>query len=386
MGVKLKAEYEQAVRCKAVPKFLKTIREGLKKKHITTSDFNVREVFEQTVEGGEHYVRDWRDNLDFSGRQRISEAGVSTAGFIAIMGQLLVNRTMDAYEAPGFIGSKMVETVKSNLPRGERIPGLTQIGDDSEEIGENQPYPYVGIGQDWIDTPEAVKRGMIIGLTRELVAQDLTGQLYSRCDQIGTWMGYNKEIRVLNALCGITSLYNRRSAGITATYQSSGAYINSGANTLLDWRSLETTYKLWDKMTDPNIGTPINVIGMGVPITVIVPTALYLTAERINSATQVRTWQDGAASPVATYGGNPLGGKISVQSSQLVSTVTGNDTTWFAGIPNKAVKYMEIAPIQVVQAPPNNIDEFTRDVVSQWKASEWGTPAVVEPRFLTKNT
>ena len=46
---------------------------------------------------------------------------------------------------------------------------------------------------------------------------------------------------------------------------------------------------------------------------------------------------------------------------------------------------MENWPITVVQAPTNSEAEFTQDIVVRFKASERGTPAVMEPRRIQRN-
>jgi hypothetical protein len=46
---------------------------------------------------------------------------------------------------------------------------------------------------------------------------------------------------------------------------------------------------------------------------------------------------------------------------------------------------MENWPITVVQAPVNSEAEFTHDVPFRWKASERGTAAVLDPRFVQRH-
>ena len=62
------------------------------------------------------------------------------------------------------------------------------------------------------------------------------------------------------------------------------------------------------------------------------------------------------------------------------------DTSWFLGNPRKAFAYMENWPLTTVQAPTNSHDEFHRDIVAQYKASERGATATLEPRYMCKAT
>jgi len=45
---------------------------------------------------------------------------------------------------------------------------------------------------------------------------------------------------------------------------------------------------------------------------------------------------------------------------------------------------MENWPITVTQAPQNSEAEFNQDIVAQFKASERGAAAVINPRYIVK--
>lgn len=379
----VKRLYEAANKGNELDRFYGEFQEALDNKEIRPTDFSFSELFEDLVEDGHSIVSQWRHHPE--SRMSLTEAGVSSTAFLNISGQLLVNKTLEAYNDPKFVSDQLCEVVPTRLPKGERIPGITQIGNEAEAIGEGQPYPIIGLGEDWIDTPETVKRGLIVPLTRECVVADLTGQLFDRASRVGEWIRYNREIRILQAALGITSSYNRRSRGVQSTYADNSGNHDwdnlQASNTLVDWTDIENAMLLFDGMLDPNTGTPIMVI----PDTVVVPTALAWTAERILNATQI-AFGDGASNTTRTYGSNPAGGKFKIVTSQLVYTVTSSTSSWFLGDFKRGVKYMEISPVQVIQAPTNSHDEFHRDIVAQWKASEWGVPAVVEPRAMVKST
>ena len=129
-------------------------------------------------------------------------------------------------------------------------------------------------------------------------------------------------------------------------------------------------------MTDPNTGDPINVM----PNTLIVPTALLHTARRIVSATELRHGSD----PV-TLSANTVG-NYNILSSPFVKQRTSSATTWFIGNPMQAFAYMENWPITTIEAPSNSHDEFHFDIVRQWRVSERGAAAVLEPRYMVKST
>jgi len=59
---------------------------------------------------------------------------------------------------------------------------------------------------------------------------------------------------------------------------------------------------------------------------------------------------------------------------------------WFIGDFSKAFAYMENWPITVTQSPPGSEAEFTQDILVRFKASERGTPAVLDPRYVVRCT
>ena len=380
-----KGLYEAAVKEGKPQRFFDEFSEALEKREIVPTDFHVRQLFEDFVEGGIGIVNQWYHNPE--NRMTIMESGVDTTAFSNITGQLLVNNVMDAYSGPTFIADKLCTTKSTKLPKGEKIPGMGQIGDEAEAVGEAKPYPVIGFQEDWIETPETIKRGMIVPLTREVIVADLTGLLYDRAQGVGKWIGYNKELRVLQTCLGVTTSYNRRSRGAVATYNDNTGnhdWDNLTDQNLVDWTDLENALLLFDGMLDPNTGTPIDVIS-GNKLQLVVPTAKLFTAKRIIGATEIR-YGDGASNTTQTIASNPVSDMFEIVSSQLVYTTTSSNIIWFLGDFKRAFAYMQVSPIQVVKAPSNSNDEFHRDIVDQWKVSEWGVPAVLEPRYVVKSS
>lgn len=376
--------YEAAVKEGNPDRFFGDLQEALDSKQVTGMDFSYASLFEDFVEGGSEIMRDWR-NSSPENRMSLTESGVNASAFLNISGQLLVNEVLQTWNGPQFIADQLCTTVTTRLPRGEKIPGLGQIGNEAEAIGEGKPYPLVAFGEDWIETPETIKRGMICPVTREAIVGDLTGLILQRARDVTEWIRYNKEIRVLQTCLGITDSYKRKNKSIVATYGD-----NSGdhdwdnlqaSNTLVDWTDIELAELLFDAMVDPNTGTPIMVN----PNTIVVPSALKHTAKRILNATEIR-FNDAASNSTQTISANPVAGAYNIVTSQLVKTVTSSASTWFLGDFKGAFRYMEVSPITAVQAPVNSEMEFTNDIVQRFKVSEWGVPAVFEPRKVVKST
>ena len=60
--------------------------------------------------------------------------------------------------------------------------------------------------------------------------------------------------------------------------------------------------------------------------------------------------------------------------------------TWWVGDIAKMMEYVENWPLTVLQLGSGSQDEFTRDIVQQFRVSERGTFSVKQPRAGVKNT
>lgn len=362
--------------------------EAFESKEIKPDDVSVKDLFEAYVPDGTEILRLMSRNK--SGGMTLKEASnaVDTSVFSAITGQLIFTKTRDEYAVAALLADQLVTTMQTTFLDGEKIPGIGGIGDEAELIEEGYPYPTVGIGPEYIEAPPTKKRGFIVPVTREIIIADRTGVLLRRAGDGGKWMGVNKEKRVLDVVVGVTNNYKRNGTS-TNTYLAAGAYINSQANTLVDWTDIENAELLYDAMLDPNTGEPIGISPGG--YTLIVPTALRMTALRIANTTEVR-YGDGASNTSAYYMGNPLAdrpsgsGGVAVVSSPYVKARSGSASTWFYGQPKEAFTYSEVWGIETSQAPSNNEAEFTQDIQQRYKVSERGVAWANEPRRMTKNT
>jgi hypothetical protein len=200
-------------------------------------------------------------------------------------------------------------------------------------------------------------------------------------------MGINMEKRILDTALGTaTAATYKRNGTSAAAYLTSGAYINSQANTLVDYTDVENAWLLLDAMTDPNTGEPIVVR----PDTIIVPSALVMTALRILHATEVQAVDNQANAATFRFSApNPLPGRlgqITVLSNQYVRNRTGNSTTWFFGDFKRALLYRQVWATEMLEAADNNDAKFSRDVWQRFKVSEMGGIGWQEPRACTKNT
>ncbi len=362
------------------------LSEALRDGHLKPEDFSIRDLAEAVVPGGSEWVR----MLDprSSGSVSVLEAGdgVDVTALLNITGQVVYSKIMEAYNQEAFVVSKLVETIPTRLD-GEKIPGIARVADTVDEVGPGMPYPHLGFGEDYIETPSTTKRGFIVPVTKEAIFFDRTHLILSRAAEVGEVLGLNKEKRLLDLVIGAVNNYNWKGTSYD-TYQTSGAWINSlASNELVDWTNVDAAEQLLADILDPNTGEPVLVRGT----TVLVMPAYRHAAHRVFDAVQIQFTATDAET--ATVAPNPLTG-YRVQDSRLAyrrimaSGVSAADAKkwWFLGDFRRAFAYMENWPITVTQAPLGSEAEFNNDVVLRFKASERGAAAVLNPRYVVKCT
>lgn len=353
--------------------------------HLKPSDFSIRELAEGLVENGREWVAAM-DPRNAGSSIMESIAGVDSTAFSNVTGQLLINEIMEAYQSPAFVISQAFRTMSSRLS-GERVPGLGKIGDQTEEVQESMPFPHVGFGEDYIDTPQTTKRGLIVPVTKEAIFFDRTGLILERAREVGESLGINKEKRCIDVMIGVVN--NHKWKGTTYnTYQASTPWVNllaGAANDLVDWTDLDAAELLFADMVDPNTGEPIVITTN----TILATPARRHALNRITNATEIR--YTGSSAPTETLAANPMTGYSSVISQYLYSRLKASGltadqakATWFMGDPGRAFRYIENWPLTVVQAPQNSEAEFNQDIVARFKASERGVAAAWNPRYMVK--
>ncbi len=362
------------------------LSEALREGALTTADFSLRELAETLVPDG----REWVRLLDprSAGGVTLLESfdGVDTTAFSNITSQLVYSKIMEAYTQEAFVMSKLVETVPTRLD-GEKIPGISRVADTALDVAPGMPYPNLGFGEDYIETPATTKRGFIVPVTREAIFFDRTHLVLSRAAEVGEILGLNKEKRLLDLALGIVNNYKWRGASHN-TYQASTPWINvKASNELIDWTDVDGAEQLLAEILDPNTGDPVLVKAN----TVLVMPAYRHAAHRIFNAPEIR--YTGTSAATTTVAANPLGNYAVYESRlayrRVVASGVAADTAkkwWFLGDFKKAFAYMENWPITVTQAPQNSEADFSQDIVIRFKASERGAAAVLNPRYVVKST
>ncbi|HEX2475507.1 MAG TPA: hypothetical protein VHK01_12215, partial [Lacipirellulaceae bacterium] len=221
----------------------------------------------------------------------------------------------------------------------------------------------------------------------EAIFFDRTHLVLSRASEVGELLGLNKEKRLVDLVIGVTNNYKWKGTSFN-TYQAATPWINVlTGNELIDWTNVDKAEQLFADILDPATGEPVLVSGT----TVLVMPAYRHAAHRVFHAAELTFTAAGSAT--ATVAASPLSG-YRVHDSRvayrrvIASGVAAADAKkwWFVGDFRRAFAYMENWPITVTQAPVGSEAEFNNDIVLRFKASERGAAAVLNPRYVVKNT
>lgn len=316
------------------------------------------------------------------------EEAISSTAFPSAVGQLISARVIDGYNAGGYIGDELVETVPSTM-RGERMVGFTSL-QGPKVVEELMPYEDSSFGEKYVTSTET-KRGRILSISEEAVFFDQTGQILLRAQNLGEMARQERERRIIRAVADVASTERHyRPSGVAAQIYT-GDPLLSTATPLQDWTDIQEvlTYHAAtirdDRQADDGVG-PQPIVWM--PRVLLVSTKLAGTAARIIAATEVR----GDASNERTTSGNPLNSIVPglrALASPFLDAAEGADQyddadDWFMGDFRRQFKYKEIWPLQTFRAPAQNPEQFGRDVVAQFKVREYGDVVATDTRWVIK--
>ena len=374
----------------------------VRKDGLRSEDFSIRELAESFM--GRSWVQRLNPATDRFSHMSLQEAGggegVDVSAFSNITGQILFNRILEGWDLAKMLGDELVETIKTEFD-GEKLPWISQPLTEGAEVHPGMPYPEAGLAEEYITTPTTRKFGAILSVTKEAIFFDRTAQLLRKGNNLGTQLRYNKERRILNTFLGAASAPQFTWKGVTfAPYQAAGTYWSNTLSSLplVDWTTIETVEIMATRILDPDL---LNV-GINTPIeidldTIIVSPFKQHTAERIVSATEIRSSNLSPAPEQMTISSTPLR-PYTVKTSKILyrqlidvggyTSTQAQDFWWMIDSKRRPLAYMENWPLRLLQAPPLATAEFERDIVFRIRADERGTPAWIDPRYamLLRNT
>ena len=288
-------------------------------------------------------------------------------------------------------GVRRLEARATRFPRGStarRFPASRASRDTIDEVAPGMPYPHLGFGEDYIETPSTTKRGFIVPVTKEAIFFDRTHLVLSRAAEVGEVLGLNKEKRLIDLVIGVTNNYKWKGTTYN-TYQTATPWINSlggeRAGRLDERRRGRAVVRRHSRSEHGRAGAGARHDGAGdAGLSARGPSRVQRGGDHVHGGRR----DDGDAwRPIRS-------GNYRVHDSRLAyrrivaSGVAAADAKkwWFVGDFRRAFAYMENWPITVTQAPLGSEAEFNNDVVLRFKASERGAAAVLNPRYVVKNT
>lgn len=319
------------------------------------------------------------------------------------VGGLIEAKLIEAFQTPDFIGDKITRKIPTKL-NGEKLIGIGRIGDKAEIISPGQPHPRAQFTERYITTPALTKKALAVEVTKEAVFFDLTNNVLSQAETVGKEIGLRKEKLIFDVVIG--SVQNPYNYGGVAynTYLTSGNWVNTQSNPLTDWTNLNLAWQLLAKMTDQESSQRITVkVDTLLCTPYLIPTAQY-----VRKATQIEPLTSGPgnsnfnvgqrtfAPNVTDYFGQSLETYELLASPILHQRLTDTDGAnladsnarqyWWMFNRQEAFGYMENWPLTVTQAPANDYIMADYDTVLAVFANERGTPVVLEPRKVIRNT
>lgn len=366
--------------------FWENLTVGLEKGHIRPSECSIADLFETFVENGRELRRLFDPRLGPTNILHEAAGAITSGDFSSITGQIVYSELMQSLTPEEFPFQSLIPTVRTQFS-GEKIAGVANLGDLAEVVPENEDFPLMGTGEDYIETPETKKRGFIVPVTKEAIFFDRTGLVLERAKMVGNSLMLNKEKRAIDCVIDEnTTAHRYKWRGTTyASYQTSTPWDNvTASNGLVDWTDIDASEQTFNGMVDPNTGEPVVVNGS----TLIVTKQNEQVARRIVNATEITVHVGGYATTgnlSETRTPNPYANRFKIVTSRLLAARAATDTDWWHGDPEKYARYMENWPITVTEAPAGNADDFNKDIVAKFKCSERGQYAVVEPRAMVEN-
>ena len=226
-----------------------------------------------------------------SGMALMESDGVDSTAFTNITGRIISAKIREAYEHEAFVASKLISTIPSRLSR-ERIPGVGRVNGNATKVAEGMPYPNAGFSEEYVDTPETSKHGLIVPVTREAIFFDQTGLVLKRASEVGEILGADREKRILDVILGISNTYSLNGTSYNTYYASSDSdpWTNKiASNELADWSDVDAAEQLFAGMCDSVTGDPI----LMNPNSVLVMPGKRFIASRVFYNSGV-TWSDGS--------------------------------------------------------------------------------------------
>lgn len=334
----------------------------------------------------------------------------------ATIGGLVEQRVLAGFTLPEFIADQVFETMPTSVNGGKLI-GLPNITPSDGFTGEGEEHSQAGQSERWVIAPANKKKTRKLGLTREAVAYDLTGQLMSDGESMGKTLAYEKDYWCGGVAMGIdfiagtpgfvaglinnTYIYKGQPTDSpNATYQTAAGtgtsakynYINKFQNVLADYKNFQAVQAKLNLMREFETGFPITAKLKDVLVS---PNSEYNARLVIHSTQVLNTTGTSGLSGVGvgTFAANPVP-NVRILSSNIWNKLlvdsgvsqTNADIRWWAGDLKAGLVWREVWPMQVLPGNPSSLEMLDRQIVAAWFGSWYGTPMVRSPYNIIEST
>ncbi len=333
---------------------------------------------------------------------------VDVTAFSNITGQIVYYQIKQAWDQATLIGDALVEKSQTDLD-GEKVPWISPIVGNGFKVHPGMPYPSMGFNEEWIQTVALDTYGLIVRVQKLAVFYDRTGQVLKEAGNVGASLGRNYEFRILDTALGAagTPLFNWKGVSYSP-YQTNGTFWTNDvySNPMFDWTAFRRVENLAAQVLEPDLQGG----GVNMPIEIDLDSVLCMPyrepdLRRLIHATELQMYN--LANAPTSRTGSPNADVIKqykIFSSKVLRRraidalgLNGTTGSGVAGIPDssqadelyfmwdskrKPIVYKTNWPLVVVNAPPQNMEEFTQDIVFQAKASERGNASWQDPRMM----
>ena len=321
---------------------------------------------------------------DFPRFGSVQEAALKHTDFtVVILGGLsaLVQAAYNTTE--GLIGDKLVTPYNSSL-----ISDIFPVFDTPTgmaDVAEGATYGVVDIADRYVGDTTFSKRGAAVLVTEEAVLFDQTGQLISRCNNIGKQAALDREKYIIKGIQDLSAAYYcyYPAGSRAALYDTAQVKTSNALATYVDIEDA-ALYLSMTTAVDP-VTTPDVIVDAALsPYTVLVPKALEFTALHIKNTLTVQT-NPGVTSGVSPVMNNPV--SIEVLSSPILD-VDSASTWYFAGAGGFKRQFIEKIhfPMQAVQIPPAESNAIMADTLGGVRVRYKSKVFALDNKFVVKNT
>jgi hypothetical protein len=366
-----------------------TLRKAVKARQLNYKDLDYTSLFFESFGFGEA-MSFLKSEKSFKTFQE-SAGSVTTGAFQNLTSPFVEQALVNSYEVPAAVLSGIIPSTPTRK-RYEVKRGIANVGDETQVVEEGKDYPEVGVGPNWIQTPEVLKRGFILSFTKESLLFDETGQLLEQGTKASEYFRLNFEKQAIRCVIDQgeteTQRYRYVEQGTSyATYQASAPWANLRASSALaDGVSIDNAVQTFMQIQDPATGEPANFTTPHL----LVPPGLYRRAVIAlgGTFTQATGGYPTSGDPGMTEVDNPTvqlwGDMTVVRGGELLRAALGNSTSWIIGDLTKAFTFMEAIPFSAKQQGEESDASFSRDVIQRFKVSRMGTYATLNPRHVLR--